>query len=139
MAKKVIVIGAGPAGLTAAADLADAGAHVVLLEKRAVLGGKVSSWDADGWPVESGLHIFFGCYTELIAMMKRVGAYPNIKWKEHTIHVSRQGGKESRFHFPKLPAPFNGILAFTTNDLLTPYEKLTNAIALIRPWLRPLR
>lgn len=136
---RVIVIGSGPAGLTAAADLADSGAHVTLLEKRPVLGGKVSSWDDNGWPVESGLHIFFGCYTQLIDMMKRVGAYPNINWKEHTIHVARPNGRESRFHFPNLPAPFNGILAFTTNDLLTPREKLTNALALIRPWLRPLK
>lgn len=139
MTHKTVVIGAGPAGLTAACDLADAGSEVILLEKRPVLGGKVSSWDAEGWPVESGLHIFFGCYTELISMMKRVGAYPNIDWKEHTIHVARPGGKESRFHFPDLPAPFNGILAFTTNDLLTPYEKLTNALALIRPWVRSLK
>ncbi len=135
---KVVVIGGGLAGLTAAADLAASGAQVTLLEKRPVLGGKVSSWDADGWPVESGLHIFFGCYTELLAMMRRVGAYPNILWKEHSIHVARPGGRESRFHFPSLPAPFNGILAFTTNDLLSWREKFTNVRALIRPWLRSL-
>lgn len=138
MTNKVVVIGGGLAGLTAAADLADTGTKVLLLEKRAVLGGKVSSWDAGGWPIESGLHIFFGCYTELLAMMKRVGSYRNILWKEHTIQVARRGGKVSRLHFPNLPAPFNGILAFTTNDLLTPREKLTNALALIRPWVRPL-
>jgi phytoene desaturase len=138
LASKVVVIGGGLAGLTAAADLADAGAQVVVLEKRDVPGGKVSSWDADGWPVESGLHIFFGCYTELLTMMKRVGAYPNILWKEHTIHVAKRAGRVSRFRFPELPAPFNGILAFTTNDLLTWREKLTNVRALIRPWLRPL-
>ena len=42
---KVVVIGGGLAGLTAAADLADRGVRVLLLEKRPVLGGKVSSWD----------------------------------------------------------------------------------------------
>jgi zeta-carotene desaturase len=139
LANKVVVIGGGLAGLTAAADLADAGVQVTLLEKRAVLGGKVSSWDAEGWPIESGLHIFFGCYTALLAMMRRVGAYDNVLWKEHTIHVARHGGKVSRFRFPNVPAPFNGIWAFTTNDLLTWREKLTNVRALIRPWLRPLR
>ncbi|HST05234.1 MAG TPA: FAD-dependent oxidoreductase, partial [Chloroflexia bacterium] len=135
---KVAVIGGGLAGLTAAADLADAGAQVVLLEKRSVLGGKVSSWDTDGWPVESGLHIFFGCYTELLTALKRVGAYSNIHWKEHTILVARPGGNVSRFHFPNVPAPFNGIVAFTANDLLTWSEKLTNVRALIRPWLMSL-
>jgi zeta-carotene desaturase len=135
---KVVVIGGGLAGLTAAADLADAGAEVLVLEKRPVLGGKVSSWEQDGHTIESGLHIFFGCYTQLLAMMRRVGAYRNIQWKEHTIHVARPGGKVSKFRFPNLPAPFNGIIAFTANDLLTWREKLTNVRALIRPWVLPL-
>ncbi|MDQ3930429.1 MAG: FAD-dependent oxidoreductase, partial [Chloroflexota bacterium] len=132
---RAIVIGGGLAGLTAAADLADAGASVLVLEKRPVLGGKVSSWVEDGYPVESGLHIFFGCYTELLKMMRRVGAYENILWKEHTINVARPGGRVSRFRFPNVPAPFNGIVAFTGNDLLTWHEKFTNVRALIRPWL----
>ena len=134
-----MVIGGGLAGLTTAADLADAGAEVTLIEKRAVLGGKVSSWhDAEEFPVESGLHIFFGCYTELLEMMRRVGAYDHVLWKEHTILVARPGGKLSKFRFPDVPAPFNGIVAFTANDLLTWHEKLTNVRALVRPWLSPL-
>src|SRR3954452_4975565 len=86
---KTIVVGGGLAGLTAAADLADAGSEVLVLEKRPVLGGKVSSWlDDEGYPVESGLHIFFGCYQELLAMMRRIDAYKHVLWKEHSILVS---------------------------------------------------
>ena len=135
---KVIIVGAGLAGLTAGADLAEAGHNVLVLEKRNVPGGKVSSWDDGDYTIESGLHIFFGCYRELLKMMQRVGAYDNILWKEHTIYVARPGGKLSRFRFPNLPAPLNGIVAFTGNDLLTWHEKLTNVRALIRPWLMPL-
>lgn len=136
--KTAIVVGGGLAGLTAAADLADAGFHVRVLEKRPVVGGKVSSWQKGDYTVESGLHIFFGCYRELLAMMKRVDAYRHINWKSHTIHVARPEGRVAKFHFPNIPAPFNGIVAFTSNDLLTWHEKLTNARALIRPWLTPL-
>ncbi len=90
---KTIIIGGGLAGLTAAADLVDAGADVLVLEKRPVLGGKVSSWlDGEGYPVESGLHIFFGCYRELLAMLKRVDAYKHVLLKRHTINVARRGG-----------------------------------------------
>jgi zeta-carotene desaturase len=135
---KVVVIGGGLAGLTAAADLVDAGADVLVLEKRPVFGGKVSSWEEDEYTVESGLHVFFGCYTELLAMMKRVGAYRNILWKEHSILMSLPGGEVRRIKFPNVPAPFNGIVAFTSNDLLTWREKLTNMRALVRPWLAPL-
>src|SRR5439155_26574719 len=132
---RTIIIGGGLAGLTAAADLADAGAQVLLLEKRPVLGGKVSSWvDGDGYPVESGLHVFFGCYRELLAMMRRVRAYEYILWKEHTIIVARKGGAGSRLRFPGVPAPFNGIAAFTANDLLTRRAKWTYVRRPARPW-----
>ncbi len=124
---KVAVVGGGLAGLACAVELSEAGHTVVVLEKRSVLGGKVSSWqDADGDSIESGVHIFFGCYKQLLPFLKRVGAYSNIKWKEHTILIARPGGKTTRLHFPNIPAPFSGIIAFSNNDLFTWKEKLTN-------------
>jgi zeta-carotene desaturase len=135
----VLIVGGGLAGLATAADLVDAGVPVTVLEKRAVLGGKVSSWeDAAGDPVESGLHVFFGSYTHLLALMRRVGAYPHIGWKAHTIHVAQPGGRTATFRFPDLPAPLGGIVAFTSTDLLTWQEKWTNCRALILPWLMSL-
>ena len=57
---RAIIAGGGPAGLASAKWLNDRGYEVIVLEKRAVSGGKVSSWrDADGDWVESGLHVFF--------------------------------------------------------------------------------
>jgi uncharacterized protein with NAD-binding domain and iron-sulfur cluster len=52
MLDDVLIVGGGLAGLATAAELVDAGMRVTVLEKRAVLGGKVSSWrDAEGDPV----------------------------------------------------------------------------------------
>lgn len=139
MRDEVLIVGGGLAGLATAADLADAGARVTVLEKRPVLGGKVSSWrDGDGDPVESGLHVFFGSYTHLLALMRRVGAFGHIGWKAHTIHVAQPGGATATFRFPNLPAPLGGIVAFTGTDLLTWPEKLTNCRALILPCLMSL-
>jgi len=45
MSKKVIVIGGGIAGMTAAASLSETGVSVVLLEKEKQLGGHVRNWD----------------------------------------------------------------------------------------------
>jgi len=45
MAKKVLVIGGGIAGMTATASLAESGVHVDLLEKDDHLGGHVQRWD----------------------------------------------------------------------------------------------
>lgn len=132
----VLIIGGGLAGLATAVELVDAGRRPVVLEKRAVLGGKVSSWrDADGDAVESGLHVFFGAYRDLLALLCRVGAYEHIAWKKHTLYVARPGGRAATFRFPRWPAPFNGLVAFGGTDLFTLREKLTNMRALVRPWL----
>lgn len=56
---KVVIAGAGLAGLSTAKYLSDAGHHPILLESRDVLGGKVAAWkDKDGDWYETGLHIF---------------------------------------------------------------------------------
>ncbi|MGH3704835.1 MAG: flavin monoamine oxidase family protein, partial [Agromyces sp.] len=54
--ERVVVVGAGLAGLTAARELADAGFEVVVLEARNRLGGRIHSTDATGFdtPVELG-------------------------------------------------------------------------------------
>lgn len=124
---KVVIVGAGLAGLACATEMAEAGHQVEILEKREVWGGKVSSWqDHEGDSIESGVHIFFRTYKQLLPFLKRVGVYDNIKWKEHSILLAQPGGHATRLHFPNLPAPFNGMIAFTNTDLFSWREKLTN-------------
>ena len=57
MAKKVIIIGAGIAGLAAAQRLNDAGIEVVIFEKEAVPGGQTRSWEVDGERYPMGARI----------------------------------------------------------------------------------
>jgi phytoene desaturase len=54
MPGKVIVIGSGFAGLTAACDLAYAGFEVTLLEKNAQAGGRARQFEADGFVFDMG-------------------------------------------------------------------------------------
>ena len=51
---KVIVIGAGLAGLSAARELTHAGADVVVLEARDRVGGRVEGGVIEGHPIELG-------------------------------------------------------------------------------------
>jgi 9,9'-di-cis-zeta-carotene desaturase len=132
-------VGGGLAGLATAVKLLDAGIDVEVIEKRDVLGGKTSSWvDTDGDHIESGLHCYFRCYKELLPFFRHVGVYEHIRWKEHTFLVARPGGDHARLHFPRLPAPLNGVLAFTNNDLFTPIEKLSNLLGLATTWIGTL-
>jgi 9,9'-di-cis-zeta-carotene desaturase len=136
---KTIIVGGGLAGLATAVKLLDAGVDIELIEKRDVLGGKTSSWvDADGDHIESGLHCYFRCYKELIPFFEHVGVGSHIRWKEHSFLVARPGGNHARLHFPRLPAPLNGVVAFTNNDLFTLREKISNLLGLATTWIGTL-
>ena len=54
MAKKVVVIGSGFAGLSAASNLAQKGYEVTLLEKNGVPGGRARKYEADGFMFDMG-------------------------------------------------------------------------------------
>jgi len=58
-ADPVVVIGAGPAGLTAALELVERGRSVTVLEADAVVGGISRTVVADGWRFDIGGHRFF--------------------------------------------------------------------------------
>src|SRR4051794_14021196 len=107
---RILILGAGLAGLSAAKYLTDAGHAVTVVEKRAMAGGKVSSWqDADGDWLESGLHVFFGAYRNLHHLFRETGLSRNLSWKAHEMTFSRPGGMLSPLVFPaRLPAPVHG-------------------------------
>jgi protoporphyrinogen oxidase len=58
-ANDVVIVGAGPAGLTAAYQLAKAGKPATVLEADSVVGGISRSAERDGWRFDIGGHRFF--------------------------------------------------------------------------------
>jgi zeta-carotene desaturase len=129
---RVAIVGSGLAGLSAAVDLVDAGHSVDLYEARPFMGGKVGSWvDGNGNHIEMGLHVFFFNYTNLFALMRKVGAFENLLPKSHTHLFVNKGGdlRPLDFRFG-LGAPFNGLKAFFTTTQLGWIDKLRNALAL---------
>ena len=98
--KKVAIIGAGIAGLSAAANLAERGFDVTVFEKNDYLGGKVGSWKFESnnetLQVEHGFHAFFRQYYNLRNFMKKIDVY------KHLIPISDyvifyQNGKQKGF------------------------------------------
>lgn len=70
---RVAVVGAGYAGMAAAATLAAAGVHVTVYEAAAVVGGRARRIVAHGRELDNGQHILLGAYRELLRLMRLVG------------------------------------------------------------------
>ncbi len=137
---RVAIAGAGLAGLSCAKYLADAGHTPVVYEARDVLGGKVAAWkDEDGDWYETGLHIFFGAYPNMLQLFGELGIEERLQWKSHSMifNQKEEPDKYSRFDFPDLPAPINGVAAILgNNDMLSWPEKIAFGIGLVPAMLR---
>ncbi|MFP4007186.1 MAG: 15-cis-phytoene desaturase [Spirulinaceae cyanobacterium] len=137
---RVAIAGAGLAGLSCAKYLTDAGHTPIVLERRDVLGGKIAAWkDKDGDWYETGLHIFFGAYPNMLQLFKELGIEDRLQWKEHSMIFNRpeKPGTYSRFDFPDIPAPVNGVTAILrNNDMLTWPEKIRFGLGLVPAMLR---
>lgn len=137
---RVAIAGAGLAGLSCAKYLADAGHTPLVYEARDVLGGKVAAWkDADGDWYETGLHIFFGAYPNMLQLLAELGIEERLQWKSHSMIFNQPDdpGSYSRFDFPDLPAPINGVAAILgNNDMLTWPEKISFGLGLVPAMLR---
>jgi squalene-associated FAD-dependent desaturase len=73
---KVVVVGAGFAGLAAAIALQERRHQVELLERRGILGGRATSYvdAASGEDVDNGTHLMLGAYRETLDLLRRAGA-----------------------------------------------------------------
>jgi heterodisulfide reductase subunit A len=92
IAKKAIVLGGGPAGIQAAHDLASAGIEVVLVEKKAYLGGHVCQipylTQCESWPSM--------CVSDCVAPVqaRKVIFNPLIKvlTNSEAVHIAKENG-----------------------------------------------
>lgn len=132
---RAVIAGAGPSGMACAKWLTDRGYRVTVLEKRAVPGGKVSAWqDADGDWIESGLHVFFGAYHNLLGFLAECGLGDTFNWKPaEMIFASERHGMAGIKFVPWLPTPFNGLAGVATFKPLSMGDKLRMGMGLLRP------
>jgi squalene-associated FAD-dependent desaturase len=106
----VIVIGAGFAGLSAAAACAERGARVLVLEARPRLGGRATSHTdpTSGEQVDNGQHVLMGCYRETFEFLKRVGAESHVRVQPALeVPFVDSSGERSMLSCPLLPSPFH--------------------------------
>lgn len=130
-----IVIGAGFAGLSAATRLAEAGARVLVLEVRPRLGGRATAF-ADretGEPVDNGQHVFFGCYHETLAFLRRIGAEDGLRLQATmSVPFLDELGARTELRCPPLPAPYHLLGGVLEWDVL-PFRDRLSALRLAKP------
>eukprot|EP00240_Pyramimonas_obovata_P003110 CAMPEP_0118924844 /NCGR_PEP_ID=MMETSP1169-20130426/2787_1 /TAXON_ID=36882 /ORGANISM="Pyramimonas obovata, Strain CCMP722" /LENGTH=638 /DNA_ID=CAMNT_0006865983 /DNA_START=78 /DNA_END=1994 /DNA_ORIENTATION=+ len=137
--KTVAVIGGGLSGLACAKYLVDAGHEPTVYEARDVLGGKVSAWqDKDGDWIETGLHIFFGAYPNVMNLFEELDIEDRLQWKVHKMIFAMQElpGEFTTFDFIKgIPAPLNFGLAILLNDKMLTLKEKIQCIPALAPML----
>ena len=112
MPTRVIVLGGGVAGMSAAHELIERGFEVVVLERRDIAGGKARSIPVidDGagtsghqladsgvasiehhLPGEHGFRFFPGFYKHVIDTMRRIPSFDGRKVADHLVPTTRVG------------------------------------------------
>jgi uncharacterized protein with NAD-binding domain and iron-sulfur cluster len=87
---RVVVVGGGLAGLSAACELADRGLAVTLLEARARLGGVTFSFNRGDLVVDNGQHVLLRCYTAYLDFLRKIGVAHHIDMQPR-MHIPVQG------------------------------------------------
>jgi squalene-associated FAD-dependent desaturase len=117
----VIVIGAGVAGLRAAVALSARGARVLVLESKAVLGGRASSFNDPQTceRVDNGQHVLVGCYHETFRFLATIGTADCVRLQPALdVEFVDRAGVRSRLRCPSLPAPINLLAGMLEWDAL---------------------
>jgi zeta-carotene desaturase len=105
----VAVLGAGLAGLAAAAALGSAGFSVDLYEARPFPGGRATSWpvsgaDGEGEVIDNCQHVLLRCCVNLLDLYRRLGAEAKIQFHREYFFIE-PGGRTSVLKRGMLPAP----------------------------------
>ena len=107
---RVIVVGGGFAGLSAATALTERGYHVTLLEGRQVLGGRAYSFvdPKTGDAVDNGQHLFMGCYRETLTFLERIGQRDQLHFQTNlSVPFAGAQGRKAQLTCWPLPSPWH--------------------------------
>src|SRR5687767_2804015 len=126
----VAVIGGGYAGMAAAVTLAGQRVPVTLYEAAKTLGGRARRVDHRDTPLDNGLHILIGAYTETLRLMRQVGADPGelllrlpLTWIVH---------ERFRLRAASLPAPLHLLAGLAMADGATLADRVGAAGFMMR-------
>ncbi len=125
--QKIVVVGAGWAGLGATYHLAKQGYDVTLLEAGAYPGGLVAGWKTDaGRSVEAGIHGFWYPYRNIFSLINELEINPFTSWTRSSQYSPFGLEVESPIFqdLPRLPTPL-GTFIYTRFQRLPLIDRLS--------------
>ena len=112
MPRTALIIGGGPAGLTAAWRLSTQGYAVTLIERSERLGGRLLASGADAGRFDAIPPILMGYQTSTGALLKELGtADLTVPSQDLRLEFLLPGGRLACLMQPWLPAPFHTIIS----------------------------
>ncbi len=118
MREKVLVIGAGIAGLSAAYRLHNAGFSVTVLEASGRVGGRMSSEDLEGYIFDRGAQFLSASYASVLPLIEEVGL----------------GHQLQEISVPASAVLYNGQLRKMRAD--NPFTMLASGLLPLKDWLK---
>ena len=103
--RRVIVIGGGLAGISAAIALRETGAAVTLLEARPRLGGATTSFRRGELAIDNGQHVYLACCTAYRALLDRLGVSASAPLQDRFDVTVLAPGRTARLRRTQLPGP----------------------------------
>ena len=126
---KVVVIGGGLAGITAAIALAQAKHEVTLLEAKPRLGGATTSFNRDGLVIDTGQHIFLRCCTAYRGLIDRLGMTAHAPLQPRFDVTVFAPGKKAVMKRRRIPGGLHMLPALLGYPFLNTPERLRLALA----------
>ncbi len=124
--RKVVIVGAGWAGLAAAAELCAHNKSVTLLESARQLGGRARTIYTRDMMVDNGQHLFIGAYRSVLDLMRRIGVDPQHAFLRLPLTLKLLKGTTASLDLrvPGLPAPLHVLSAMLTARGLSTTDRI---------------
>ncbi|HEY8700968.1 MAG TPA: NAD(P)/FAD-dependent oxidoreductase [Arthrobacter sp.] len=133
--RDVVVVGAGPSGLTAARELKKAGLSVAVLEARDRVGGRTWTDTVDGAVLEIGGQWVSPDQTVLLGLLEELGLKTYSRYRDgDSVYIGADGSpvRYTGDSFPVDPAT-----AVEMDKLIALLDGLASEIGPTEPWAHP--
>ncbi|MDI3242095.1 NAD(P)/FAD-dependent oxidoreductase [Arthrobacter sp. AL08] len=133
--RDVVIVGAGPAGLTAARELKKAGLSVAVLEARDRVGGRTWTDTIDGAMLEIGGQWVSPDQTELLALLDELGLQTYSRYRDgESVYIGSDG---KRTLYSGATFPVSARTATEMDKLTALLDSLAAEIGPTEPWAHP--